>query len=127
MLKLLYVSPERLLMQGFLDFLEAGGISSVAIDEAHCVSMWRHDCRPEYRKLCILREALPGVPIGTYTATATEHVRRDIAGHLKLVRPEILVGGFDRPNLIYRVRRRTNASRQIRDVVDRQGGESGII
>jgi len=126
-LKLLYVSPERLLMRGFLDFLKAGGISSVAIDEAHCVSMWGHDFRPEYRRLSILREALPGVPIGTYTATATEHVRRDIAGHLKLDRPEILVGGFDRPNLIYRVRRRTNASRQIRDVLDRHKKESGII
>jgi ATP-dependent DNA helicase RecQ len=126
-LKLLYVSPERLLMQGFLDFLKSRGISSVAIDEAHCVSMWGHDFRPEYRKLSILREALPGIPIGTYTATATEHVRRDIAGHLKLDRPEILVGGFDRPNLIYRVRRRTNASRQIRDVLDRHTGESGII
>ena len=126
-LKLLYVSPERLLMQGFLDFLKSGGISSVAIDEAHCVSMWGHDFRPEYRKLSILREALPGIPIGTYTATATEHVRLDIAGHLKLDRPEILVGGFDRPNLIYRVRRRTNAPRQIRDVLDRHTGESGII
>jgi ATP-dependent DNA helicase RecQ len=126
-LKLLYVSPERLLIHGFLDFLKAGGISSVAIDEAHCVSMWGHDFRPEYRKLGILREALPGVPIGAYTATATKHVQRDIAGHLRLDRPEILVGGFDRPNLIYRVRRRTNASRQICDVLDRHKKESGII
>ena len=78
-LKLLYVSPERLLMPGFLDFLKDRGISSVAIDEAHCVSMWGHDFRPEYRKLNILRDALPGIPIGAYTATATEHVRRDIS------------------------------------------------
>jgi ATP-dependent DNA helicase RecQ len=126
-LKLLYVSPERLLMQGFLDFLKVRGISSVAIDEAHCVSMWGHDFRPEYRKLSILRDALPGIPIGAYTATATEHVRRDIAVHLKLDRPEILVGGFDRPNLIYRVRRRTNTSRQIRDVLNGHKGESRII
>jgi ATP-dependent DNA helicase RecQ len=126
-LKLLYVSPERLLMQGFLDFLKDRGISSVAIDEAHCVSMWGHDFRPEYRKLNILRDALPGIPIGAYTATATDHVRRDIAEQLRLDRPEILVGGFDRSNLIYRVRRRTNASRQIRDVLDRHAGESGII
>jgi ATP-dependent DNA helicase RecQ len=89
--------------------------------------MWGHDFRPEYRKLSLLREALPGVPIGAYTATATEPVRRDIAEQLHLDRPEILVGGFDRPNLIYRVRRRTNASRQIRDVLDRHAGESGII
>jgi ATP-dependent DNA helicase RecQ len=126
-LKLLYVSPERLLMQGFLDFLKGRGISSVAIDEAHCISMWGHDFRPEYRKLGILRDALPGIPIGAYTATAAEHVRRDMAGHLQLDHPEILVGGFDRANLIYRVRRRTNASRQIREVLDCHRGESGII
>ncbi len=125
--KLLYVSPERLLMQGFLDFLKDRGISSVAIDEAHCVSIWGHDFRPEYRKLRILRDALPGIPIGAYTATATEHVRRDIAEQLHLDHPEILVGGFDRPNLVYRVRRRTNTFRQIRDVLDRHPGESGII
>jgi ATP-dependent DNA helicase RecQ len=126
-LKLLYVSPERLLMHGFLNLLKSGGISSVAIDEAHCVSMWGHDFRPEYRKLSILRDALPGIPIGAYTATPTEHVRRDIAEQLRLDRPEVLVGKFDRPNLIYRIRRRTNALRQIRDVLDRHAGESGII
>jgi len=126
-LKLLYVSPERLLMQGFLDFLKERGISSVAIDEAHCISMWGHDFRPEYRKLSILRDTLPGIPIGAYTATATEQVRQDIGAHLHLDRPEILVGGFDRPNLIYRVRRRAKNSRQICDVLDRHAGESGII
>jgi len=126
-LKLLYLSPERLLMPGFLDFLKGHGISSVAIDEAHCVSMWGHDFRPEYRQLSILREALPGIPIGAYTATATEQVRRDIAGQLRLDHPEILVGGFDRPNLIYRVRRRVNALKQIRELLDRHRGESGII
>jgi ATP-dependent DNA helicase RecQ len=126
-LKLLYVSPERLLMQGFLEFLKGAGVSSVAIDEAHCVSMWGHDFRPEYRQLSALRDALPGVPIGAYTATATEHVRRDIAEQLRLDRPEILVGGFDRPNLIYRVRRRSNTLKQICEVIDRHPGESGII
>jgi ATP-dependent DNA helicase RecQ len=126
-LKLLYVSPERLLMEGFLGFLKSNGISSIAIDEAHCVSMWGHDFRPEYRQLGLLREALPGIPIGSYTATATEHVRRDIAEQLRLDRPEILVGEFDRPNLIYRVRRRGNGLKQIRDVVDRHRRESGII
>jgi ATP-dependent DNA helicase RecQ len=126
-LKLLYVSPERLLMEGFLEFLKERGISSVAIDEAHCISMWGHDFRPEYRNLSVLRDALPEIPIGAYTATATEHVRQDIGGHLQLDHPEILIGGFDRPNLIYRVRRRTNTSRQIREVLDRYPGESGII
>jgi ATP-dependent DNA helicase RecQ len=126
-LRILYVSPERLLMQGFLDFLKTVGISSVAIDEAHCVSMWGHDFRPEYRRLSALKEALPGVPIGAYTATATEHVRRDIAEQLRLDNPEILVGEFDRPNLVYRVRRRANIIKQIRNVLEQHAGESGII
>ena len=126
-LKLLYVSPERLLLEGFPDFLKSVGVSAIAIDEAHCVSMWGHDFRPEYRRLRVLREIFPGVPIGAYTATATVEVRRDIATQLGLDNPEILVGDFDRPNLIYRVRRRANATGQIRDVINRHPGESGII
>jgi ATP-dependent DNA helicase RecQ len=126
-LKLLYVSPERLLMQGFLDFLKPFGVSSIAIDEAHCVSMWGHDFRPEYRRLSALRDSFPGIPIGAYTATATQQVQQDIAEQLHLNKPEILVGSFDRPNLVYRVRRRTNALKQIRDTVDRHAGESGIL
>jgi ATP-dependent DNA helicase RecQ len=126
-LKLLYVSPERLFMEGFLAFLKANDISSVAVDEAHCVSMWGHDFRPEYRRLHILREALPGIPIGAYTATATDQVRRDIAGQLNLDRPRIFVGNFDRPNLLYRVHRRTNLSKQMNGVLERHRGESGII
>jgi ATP-dependent DNA helicase RecQ len=126
-LKLLYVSPERLLMEGFLDFLKTIGISAVAIDEAHCVSMWGHDFRPEYRQLRVLRGALPGIPIGTYTATATAHVRRDIAEQLSLDRPHTLVGNFDRPNLVYRVRRRLHFHKQICEVLERHRGESGVI
>ncbi|MCL2877364.1 MAG: DNA helicase RecQ [Acidobacteria bacterium] len=126
-LKILYVSPERLLFEGFLDFLKDMGVSAVAIDEAHCVSMWGHDFRPEYRRLRVLREIFPGVPIGAYTATATVEVRRDIAVQLGLDNPEILVGDFDRPNLCYRVRRRANAISQIREVINRHPGESGII
>jgi len=126
-LKLLYVSPERLVMEGFLEFIKAIGISSVAVDEAHCVSMWGHDFRPEYRQLNILRDALPGIPIGAYTATATAQVRRDIEEQLRLNRPEVLVGKFDRPNLLYRVRRRFNTFKQVGDVLDHHSGESGII
>ncbi|MBN2338030.1 MAG: DNA helicase RecQ [Acidobacteria bacterium] len=126
-LRLLYVSPERLLSPGFLDFLKGLGVSSVAIDEAHCVSMWGHDFRPEYRRLGILRTAFPEIPIGAYTATATEQVRGDIAVQLGLGEPEVLVGSFDRPNLVYRVRRRTEGVRQVRDVIDRHAGESGIV
>jgi len=126
-LRLLYVSPERLVMEGFLQFLKNCGVSSVAVDEAHCVSMWGHDFRPEYRQLKILREALPGIPIGAYTATATGQVRRDIAEQLSLDRPEVLVGKFDRPNLLYRVRRRTNPAKQLNGILERHRGESGII
>jgi ATP-dependent DNA helicase RecQ len=125
--KILYVSPERLLMEGFLDFLKTKGIASVAIDEAHCVSMWGHDFRPEYRQLRVLRGMLPGVPIGAYTATATDQVRHDIWEQLGLDQPRILVGEFDRPNLLYRVRRRTNTLKQVCEVLDRHRGESGII
>jgi ATP-dependent DNA helicase RecQ len=89
--------------------------------------MWGHDFRPEYRRLRVLREIFPGVPIGAYTATATVEVRRDIAVQLGLDDPEFLVGGFDRPNLVYRVRRRSNATGQIREVINRYPGESGII
>ncbi len=126
-LRLLYVSPERIVMEGFLEFIKAIGVSSVAVDEAHCVSMWGHDFRPEYRQLRILREALPGVPIGAYTATATAHVRRDIAEQLHLDHPEVFIGKFDRPNLLYRVRRRTHSFKQISEVLERHRGESGII
>jgi len=125
--KILYISPERLLMEGFLDFLKTQGIASVAIDEAHCVSMWGHDFRPEYRQLRALREILPTIPIGAYTATATDQVRHDIKNQLGLDQPRILVGEFDRPNLLYRVRRRSNTLKQVAEVLDRYRGESGII
>ncbi|MFW5810974.1 MAG: RecQ family ATP-dependent DNA helicase, partial [Thermodesulfobacteriota bacterium] len=96
-LKLLYVSPERLAGERFIDMLRDLQVSFVAIDEAHCISMWGHDFRPEYRMLGQLREALPGVAIHAYTATATAHVRTDIARGLNLTNPAMLVGSFDRP------------------------------
>jgi len=126
-LKLLYVSPERIMAEGFLDFLRACNVSSVAIDEAHCVSMWGHDFRPEYRQLRVLRDTLPGVPVGAYTATATVRVRSDIEEQLSLSRPQVLVGEFDRPNLLYRARRRTHSFKQVGEVLDRHRGESGIV
>ncbi len=126
-IRLLYVSPERLVSEDFLDFLKARSLCYVAVDEAHCVSMWGHDFRPEYRQLRILKETFPGVPVGAYTATATLQVCRDIEEQLCLSRPEVLVGKFDRPNLIYRVRRRTNLLRQIGEVLQHHRGESGII
>jgi ATP-dependent DNA helicase RecQ len=126
-LKLLYVAPERLCTERMLDFLHDRPVSFFAIDEAHCISNWGHDFRPEYRLLGQLREAFPNVGMHAYTATATEQVRDDIAAQLRLHSPHVLVGSFDRPNLNYRVERRTQARVQIRDVIARHKGESGII
>jgi ATP-dependent DNA helicase RecQ len=126
-LKLLYMSPERLVSDGFVDLLRKTEISFIAIDEAHCVSMWGHDFRPEYRQLKMLKEAFPGVTVGAYTATATEQVRRDIAEQLGLDNPEMLIGSFDRPNLVYKIQRRANKFKQVCEVLERHRGESGII
>ena len=126
-LKLLYVAPERLCTERMFDFLKGLSVSFFAIDEAHCISHWGHDFRPEYRVLGQLREAFPNVGVHAYTATATEHVRTDIAGQLKLQSPNILVGNFDRPNLQYRVLRRKTLRTQLQEVLARHPGESGII
>lgn len=125
--KLLYLSPERLLADGFMNLLRKTKLSYFAIDEAHCVSMWGHDFRPEYRKLGRLREIFPDVTIAAYTATATEQVRDDIALQLHLNDPQMLVGSFDRPNLTYKVRPRANIVAQVCSVLDRHKGESGIV
>ncbi len=126
-LKLLYVSPERLVSDGFSAMLRTLNLSFIAVDEAHCISMWGHDFRPEYRQLGSLRKMFPGVTLGAYTATATEQVRLDIAEQLQLKDPAILVGSFDRPNLLYEVEPRTHVVKQVREVLDRHKGESGII
>jgi ATP-dependent DNA helicase RecQ len=126
-LKLLYLSPERLVSDGFLEVLRKAKLSFIAIDEAHCVSMWGHDFRPEYRQLGLLKKAFPGVAIGAYTATATEQVRNDIAEQLHLRDPEMLIGSFDRPNLIYKVQRRTDRIKQVCAVLEKHKDESGII
>ena len=126
-LKLIYLAPERLVSDSFLQVLRKVRLSFVAIDEAHCVSMWGHDFRPEYRQLGLLKKHFPGVTIGAYTATATEQVRKDIAEQLHLERPTMLIGSFDRPNLIYKVRPQGGIVKQVRAVLDRHRGESGII
>jgi ATP-dependent DNA helicase RecQ len=125
--KLLYLSPERLLTDGMLNVLKNTKLAYFAIDEAHCVSMWGHDFRPEYRKLGQLRTLFPDVTIAAYTATATEQVRDDIARQLHLNDPQMLVGSFDRPNLIYKIQPKTDIVRQVCSVLDRYKGESGII
>jgi ATP-dependent DNA helicase RecQ len=126
-IKLLYVAPERLISERMLAFLRERQISFIAIDEAHCISNWGHDFRPEYRMLGELRGHFPGIGVHGFTATATEQVRRDIAVQLRLRQPEFLVGIFDRPNLQYRVMRRASSGQQIHAVLQRHAGESGII
>ena len=128
--RLLYVSPERLVGEGsdgFLALLSSCHVSFVAVDEAHCISQWGHDFRPEYRQLGRLRQLLPGIGLHAYTATATARVRRDIAAQLDLNGPVEFVGSFDRPNLLYRVLPRAALKRQLLDVLDRHRREPGII
>ena len=126
-LKLVYLAPERLLMEQTLDFLATAGVSLIAIDEAHCISAWGHDFRPEYRGLHTLKKRFPGVAIHGFTATASEEVRQDIARQLGLTDPTMLVGGFDRPNLSYRIQRASGRFQQICDVLERHRGDSGIV
>ncbi|MEM6798408.1 MAG: DNA helicase RecQ [Planctomycetota bacterium] len=126
-IKLLYAAPERLLTSGTLSFLTQINVSFIAIDEAHCISSWGHDFRPEYRGLRQLKEVLPGVAMHAYTATASERVRSDIAEQLGLSNPELLVGSFDRPNLRYRVCRAAGKLGQIEETIRRHAGESGIV
>jgi ATP-dependent DNA helicase RecQ len=129
-IRLLYVSPERLVGEGgesFVKLLAGCGISFVAVDEAHCISQWGHDFRPEYRQLGRLRTVFPNISLHAYTATATARVRHDIASQLGLVEPVELVGSFDRPNLLYRVLARSNLKQQIVDVLSRHRGQAGII
>ena len=128
--RLLYVSPERLVGEGsdsFLSMLSSIDVSFVAVDEAHCISQWGHDFRPEYRQLGRLRQLLPGVSLHAYTATATARVRRDIATQLGLDNPIEFVGSFDRPNLIYRALPRATLKKQLIDVLARHRREAGIV
>ncbi len=126
-LRLLFVSPERLALDRFQEFLVTLDVRTFAIDEAHCISHWGHDFRPEYRQLGELRVRFPAASLHAYTATATAAVRRDIAVQLRLQEPETLVGSFDRPNLSYRILPRREPLKQTLEVVERHGGEAGII
>jgi ATP-dependent DNA helicase RecQ len=125
--RLAFISPERLVNSSTYLMLRDAGANAVAIDEAHCISHWGHDFRPEYRMLANLREFFPGASIHAYTATATERVRRDIIAQLNLQKPDILVGNFDRPNLTYRVLPQNDVVTQVRDVLDRHKNEAGIV
>ncbi len=126
-IKLLYLSPEKVLSPGFPEIADEITVSLIAIDEAHCVSMWGHDFRQEYRKLKTLRKMFPDIPMGAFTATATLQVRKDIAKQLSLRNHAEYIGSFDRPNLTYRILRRDNLEHQLDDVLARHKKESGII
>ncbi len=125
-LDLLYLAPERLLQEETLDFLAGIPLSLIAIDEAHCVSQWGHDFRPDYLGLNVLRERFPGVPRMALTATADETTRRDILSRLALNGAERFVSGFDRPNIRYRVRAKTAAD-QLPGFLQSRRGEAGIV
>jgi ATP-dependent DNA helicase RecQ len=125
--RLIFVAPERLLTPRFLQIIERLNVRAFAVDEAHCISHWGHDFRPEYRQLAELKSRFPGVSVHAYTATATARVRSDIVEQLRLQDPEILVGTFDRPNLIYRVVPRVDAESQILEVLRRHAGQASIV
>ncbi len=126
-IRLLFLSPERLVMPGMQQLLRQAKVRTFAIDEAHCISHWGHDFRKEYRQLSQLKRLFPQASVHGYTATATEQVRRDIAEQLTLKNPAVLVGNFDRPNLNYRVLPRRDSMRQVQDVLERHRGEAGIL
>ncbi|MFM8536979.1 MAG: RecQ family ATP-dependent DNA helicase [Planctomycetaceae bacterium] len=126
-LRLLFVAPERLVNTGLLDILARAGVRRFAVDEAHCISQWGHDFRPEYRQLALLRERFPHASIHAFTATATPRVREDIATQLGLRDPAVLVGTFDRPNLVYRVVPRTDRAGQVEAILGRHRGEASIV
>ncbi|MEO6969995.1 MAG: DNA helicase RecQ [Chthoniobacterales bacterium] len=125
--RLLYVAPERLMLDSFIEKVKEWKIAQVAIDEAHCISEWGHDFRPEYRELARLREILPDVPIMALTATATERVRGDILAQLKLRDPRFYVASFDRPNLTYRVVPKAAPYEQLYEFLKSRPNDSGIV
>jgi len=125
--RLLFVAPERLLQPRLLQLMERVNINAFAIDEAHCISHWGHDFRPEYRRLAELKSRFARASVHAYTATATERVRADIAEQLRLHNPAVLVGIFDRPNLVYRIIPRIDAQAQVLKVLRRHPGRAAIV
>ena len=126
-LKMLYVAPERLTLPGFQRFLRSLEISLIAIDEAHCISEWGHDFRPDYRNLKALKEGFPKVPVIALTATATTQVREDIVAQLGLNKPDIFISSFNRPNLTYTIQPKTEPLSTLLNLLDKHPGGSTII
>jgi len=125
--RMLYVAPERLMLDTFLERAVNWNIAQLAIDEAHCISEWGHDFRPEYRELKKLRTHFPDVPVIALTATATERVRADIVKQLKLREPRCYVASFDRPNLIYRIVPKSAPYEQLLEFIRSRPNDSGIV
>jgi ATP-dependent DNA helicase RecQ len=125
--RLLYVAPERLMLSGFLEDLQRWRVNLIAIDEAHCISEWGHDFRPEYRQIAQMRQRFPQAPFMALTATATERVREDIIAQLELRDAACYVASFNRPNLTYRVIARTRPYEQAFEFIQARPRESGIV
>jgi ATP-dependent DNA helicase RecQ len=125
--KLLYLAPERLMLSGVLEDLQRWGVSLLAIDEAHCISEWGHDFRPEYRQIAALRNLFPKTPLLALTATATPRVREDIVTQLRLEKARRFVASFNRPNLTYRVEAKSKSYEKVRFFIKSRRSEAGII
>jgi ATP-dependent DNA helicase RecQ len=126
-IKLLYIAPERFAMPHFIERLKTSAISLFAIDEAHCISEWGHDFRPDYLNLSRISEMFPDVPVAAFTATATQKVQEDIINRLGLRRPHIVRASFNRPNLFYEVKPKSKVEAQILEFLGERPSESGII
>jgi ATP-dependent DNA helicase RecQ len=125
--QLLYVAPERLMLPDFLSRLKGWNIAALAVDEAHCISEWGHDFRPEYRRLKEVRQVIPHIPVLALTATATERVREDIVRQLELRDPTVFLASFNRPNLKYQVVAKSGAAAQVCNFASARPGDSGIV
>lgn len=130
-IKLLYISPERMMLERFQNVLRQCEISFIAIDEAHCVSQWGHDFRPEYQQLSVLGEIFPNVPKLALTATAGEATRKDIIQSLNLTDPTVFISSFDRPNISYTIAKKTKKAQNYERLLDfietNHSKESGIV
>lgn len=126
-IKLLYISPEKAMTTSFFQFISHCQVSFIAIDEAHCISQWGHDFRPEYTQLGGLKRCFPNAPIMALTATADSATRQDILHHLQLDNPHIYIGSFDRPNIRYTLVEKFKPMEQLSHFVLGQKGKSGIV
>lgn len=126
-IKLLYIAPERFAMPHFLETLKAVHVSLYAIDEAHCISEWGHDFRPDYLSLSLIPKMFPDIPVAAFTATATQKVQEDIINKIGLRSPNIIRASFDRPNLFYQVKRKSKVDLQILEFLREHCGDPGII